>query len=91
MVNATPRPLYPRERDPVRIVQEAGWAPGPVWTGTENLAFTRGRTLDRPVCSESLYRLRYPGRWPAAYEVRTVHRGRLGGFKVLLKDREVRM
>jgi hypothetical protein len=24
--------------DPVPIVQEAGWAPGPVWTGAENLA-----------------------------------------------------
>ena len=23
---------------PVPIVQEAGWAPGPVWTGAENLA-----------------------------------------------------
>jgi hypothetical protein len=30
LVNATPRPLYPRERDPVPIVQEAGWVPGPV-------------------------------------------------------------
>ena len=36
--NATPRPLYPRERDPVPIVQEAVWAPGPIWTDTENLA-----------------------------------------------------
>ena len=25
------------EKDPVPIVQEAGWAPGPVWTGAENL------------------------------------------------------
>jgi hypothetical protein len=25
-------------KDPVRIVQEAGRAPGPVWTGAENLA-----------------------------------------------------
>jgi len=24
--------------DPVPIVQEAGWASGPVWTGAENLA-----------------------------------------------------
>ena len=24
--------------DPVPIVQEAGWAPGPVWTAAENLA-----------------------------------------------------
>jgi hypothetical protein len=37
VVNATPRPLYPRERDQVPIVQEAGWAPGPIWTGAENL------------------------------------------------------
>jgi hypothetical protein len=33
VVNATRRPLYPRERDPVPTVQEAGWATGPVWTG----------------------------------------------------------
>ena len=37
VVNATPRSLYPRERDPVPAVQEAGWVPGPVWTGTENI------------------------------------------------------
>ena len=30
VVNATPRPLYPWERNPVPIVLEAGWAPGPV-------------------------------------------------------------
>ena len=34
VVNATPRPIYPR-KDPVPIVYEAGWAPGPVWTGEE--------------------------------------------------------
>ena len=28
MVNATSRPLYPRERDPVPIVKEGMWAPG---------------------------------------------------------------
>jgi hypothetical protein len=27
-------------KDPVPIVQEAGWAPGPVWKGAENLAHT---------------------------------------------------
>jgi hypothetical protein len=31
MVNATAQPLYPRVRDPVAIVQEAGWGPGLVW------------------------------------------------------------
>jgi hypothetical protein len=32
-----PAALYPR-KDPVPIVQEAGWAPGSVWIGAENLA-----------------------------------------------------
>jgi hypothetical protein len=50
-----------RERDPVPIVQEAGWAPGPVWTAAKYLAPTGIRSPDRPVRSESLYRLRYPG------------------------------
>jgi hypothetical protein len=33
-----PRPLSTPGKDPVPIVQEAGWAPGPVWKGAENLA-----------------------------------------------------
>jgi hypothetical protein len=33
-----PRPVFTRGKDPVPIVQEAGWAPGQVWTGEENLA-----------------------------------------------------
>jgi len=55
VVNATPRPLYPRERDPAPIVQEAGWDPGPARTGAEYLDPTRIRSPDRPARSESLY------------------------------------
>jgi len=46
-----PAALYLR-KDPVAIVQEAGWAPGPVWKGAENLAPTgiRSRTV-QPVAS----------------------------------------
>jgi hypothetical protein len=36
-VNVTPRPLYPRPRNPVRIVQEGVWVPRPVWTGGKKL------------------------------------------------------
>ena len=38
----TPRPGHftPR-KEPVPIVQEAGWTPGPVWTGVQNLASNR--------------------------------------------------
>jgi hypothetical protein len=53
----TPAALYPGKGP---IVQEAGWAPGPVWTGTENLAPTGIRSLDCPSRIQSLYRLGYP-------------------------------
>ena len=51
--------LYPQERDPVPIVQEAGWASWPVWTGTENLTLTGVETLPCPDCSKLLYWLHY--------------------------------
>jgi hypothetical protein len=41
-VSVTPRPLFTPEKDPVPIVQEAGWTPGPVWTGAENLVTPPG-------------------------------------------------
>jgi hypothetical protein len=59
-VSVTPRPLINPGKDPVPIVQEAGWAPGPVWTGEENLAPIGIRSPDRPARSQSLYRLGYP-------------------------------
>ena len=36
--SVTPRPLFTPGKDPVPIVQEAGRAPGPVWTGAEYFA-----------------------------------------------------
>jgi hypothetical protein len=59
-VSVTPRPFFTPRKDPVPIVQEAGWAPGPVWTGAENLAPTGIRSPYCPALSQSLYRLRYP-------------------------------
>ena len=56
-----PLPLFTRGKEPVPIVQEAGWAPGPVWTGAENLAPTGIRFPDSPARSQSLYRLSYRG------------------------------
>ena len=55
-----PRRLFTPRKDPVPIVQEAGWAPGPVWTGAENLAPTRIRSPELPFRSQPLYRIRYP-------------------------------
>jgi len=51
--------LFTPRKDLVPIVQEAGWAPGPVLTGAENLALTGIRSPARPACSQLLYRLRY--------------------------------
>jgi len=55
VVNATPQPLYPRERDPVPILQEAGWAPGPVLMVAEYLTSTGIRSPEPPARIESLY------------------------------------
>ena len=58
MVSSTPRPYFTPGKDPVAIVQEAGWAPGPVWTGGKSRP-TGIRYPDRPARSQSLYRLSY--------------------------------
>jgi hypothetical protein len=65
--------LYPG-KDPVSIVQKAGWVQGPVWTGAENLAPTGIRSPDRPARSQSLYRLRYPAQLTVEGEYIEQHR-----------------
>ena len=54
-LNVTLRPLYPREKDPLPIVQKAGWASGPVRTDAENFAPT---DLHRDVMFVA-YRIKY--------------------------------
>ena len=50
---STPRPgRFTSGKDPVLIVQESGWAPGPVWTGAENFDPPGIRSPDHPVRSE---------------------------------------
>ena len=58
-VSVTLRPLFTPRKDPVPIVQEAGWAPGPVWTGGKSRP-TGIRPPERPARSQSLYQLSYP-------------------------------
>ena len=55
-----PGRLYPG-KDPIPIVQEAGWASEPVWIGAANLAPIGIRSPDFRARSESLYRLSHPG------------------------------
>ena len=58
VVSSTPRPHFTPGKDPVLILQEAGWAPGPVWTGGKSRPH-RNSIPDRPARSQSLYRLSY--------------------------------
>ena len=53
-ISVTPRPLFTPGKDPVPIVQEAVWAPGPVWTGAENPAPTEIQSPDYPARSQYL-------------------------------------
>ena len=59
VVSSTPRPHFTPGKDPVPIVKEAGWTPGPVWTGGISRPH-RDSITDRPARSQSLYRLSYP-------------------------------
>jgi len=59
VVNVTPRPLFNPGKDPVPIEQEAGWAPGLIWTGGKSRPH-RDLIPDSPARSQSLYRLSYP-------------------------------
>ena len=47
MVSSTPRSDFTAGKDPVRIVQETGWVPGPVWTGGKSRPY-RDSILDCP-------------------------------------------
>ena len=59
VVSSTPRPHFTPGKDTVFILQEAGWAPGPVWTGGKSRSHQHS-IPDRPARSQSLYRLSCP-------------------------------
>jgi len=58
VVSSTPWPYFTPGKDPVAILQESGWAPGPVWTGGKSRPH-RDSIPGRPARSQSLYRLSY--------------------------------
>ena len=59
VVSSTPRPHFTPGKDTVPIVQEAGWAPRPVWTGG-TFRLHRDSIPDSTARRQSLYRLSYP-------------------------------
>ena len=60
MVSSTPRPHFNPGKDPVPILQEAGWAPGPVWMGGKS-RLHRDSIPDRPVRSSVAIPTELPG------------------------------
>jgi len=57
-IQLSPHPFSPA-KDPVTILQEAGWAAGKFWTGGKSRTH-RDLIPDYPTRSQSLYRLSYP-------------------------------
>jgi hypothetical protein len=55
VVDATSRPLYPRERSPIPIVLESSWAPMPILEGFEKRSFLAPTGFRTPSCNESMY------------------------------------
>ena len=70
VVSSTPRPHYTPGKDPIPILQETGWAPGLVWTGGKSRPH-RDSIPDRPVQSQSLYRLCHPAHTQTLYPLQT--------------------
>ena len=64
---ARPGRTLPPVKDPVPIVQEAGWTPGPVWTGGKSRPH-RYSIPDRPARSQTLYRLNYWAHFVNVYD-----------------------
>jgi len=60
VVSSTPRPNFTPGNDPVPIVQEAGWAPGPIWTGGKSRPH-RDSIPDRPARSSVAIPIELPG------------------------------
>ena len=60
MVSSTPRPHFTPRKDPVHILQEAGWATGPVWTGGKSSPH-RDPIPGRPAGSSAAIPTELPG------------------------------
>jgi hypothetical protein len=75
VVNATPRLLYPRGKEPVFIIQEVGRAPWPLWMRVKNKkSLTQPGVLppNLPPGSASLYRLGLLHSGPLFYAIMSI-------------------
>ena len=67
---ARPGRTLPPGKNPVPILQEAGWAPGRAWTGGKSRPH-RDSIPDRPARSQSLYRLSYRAHFNCNYLIKS--------------------
>ena len=82
VVSVTPRPHFTPGKDPVPILEEAGWAPGLVWTVGKSCP-RRDSIPDSPAHSHSLYRLSYPAHHLSTKPLHNsdIHKGDKAHFK----------
>jgi len=76
VVSSTPRSQFTPGKDPVPILQEVGWAPGPVWTDGKSRPH-RDSIPNRPARSSVAIPTELPG--PHAVKVFWTNRG-IGAF-----------
>jgi hypothetical protein len=72
VVSSTPWPHFTPGKEPVPILQEAGWAPGPVWTCGKSCRH-QDSIPDRPACNQSLYRLSYPAHKHQTVQIQNIN------------------
>jgi hypothetical protein len=58
-VSSTPRLHFTPGKDPVPILQQAGWAPGPVWTGVKSRPYRNSIPDDVKNVLQSKYQILY--------------------------------
>ena len=79
VVSSTPRPHFTPRKDPLPILQEAGWAPGPVWKGGKSRPHWDS-IPNRPARSQLLYRLSYPAHMSLKYCIKILTKATVSSF-----------
>jgi len=82
--SSTPRPHFTLWKDPVPILQKAGWAPGSVWTGGKSRPH-RDSTPDRPARSSVAILAELSGPHVYVYTYRIIHKS-LRDFQIRLRN-----
>ena len=81
VVSPTHRPHFTPGKDPVPILQEAGWAPGPVWTGGKSRPY-RHSIPDRPTRSSVAIPTELPGPFCGQWQAKIMSSKHEGGDAV---------